>query len=202
MTMFACYDFDNFAFLAVDKQVSMRKTASNITPAGTIVKLIEHNDFFITGCGLQVIIEPVSHDYLVYKDNSDLYTLLKSKYPKELVETTKVVIVPKHPVQNVRIMFIDFSKDTFSKALRQINGTMQGSKYITVNHREQFEGSANILLSANAEQSINKGDFQVFIDSVSSIFSSLATLTSEVSAEFDYVFIFDDGRSYLNELPE
>ncbi|WP_166426150.1 hypothetical protein [Paraglaciecola sp. 20A4] len=202
MTMFACFDFDNFAFIAVDRRVSRMKLNSKIVDTSTCVKLLEHNDFFITGYGLQEVIKTMSKDYVIYKNNNDLYSRLKLKNPKEFLDMTKVVMVPKNPVQGIRIMVIDFSKDTFSKALEKIDGTMEGSKFITESHHEQFQDSIETLLSANAEQNTNKRDFQVFIASVSSIFSSLANLTDEVSAEFDYLFMFDDGKSYLNELPE
>ena len=201
MTMFITFAFEEFAFVAVDKQVSLGATVTNITSQRLSFKILENDDRLVTGSGLQNIIEEINNKYELYGINTELFDELRNAYPEEFINMTRVVILPKKPNKNIQIMHIDFSKSSLSQALHKIDGTVGGSGHITNEHRSTCLELAKNLSSKLVNQRSTHSSYSEFLNGIASVFLSVNSLTNEVSKEFDYAFVFKTGQTVFNKIP-
>lgn len=199
MTMYLCVDLHDYTFVAADRQVSVGKNAAGTKQTHHSSKLIQTSKSICTGCGLQEVIQNTSVCFEEGNLDVQLIGQVKKKYPRELLNMTKAIIMPTRSKEGERIISIDFHEAN-PKPIVFIGGIMQGSSMINDQHRERFMSASSAFVK-NHSTGVKKTDFQDFIKVVSEIFREVSDVTLEVSCEFDYSFQSAIGERFSNRLP-
>lgn len=126
MTMFLSVDLHEYVFVAADRQVSIGKNVTNMRQVHQELKLVQTINSVCTGCGLQPVIKSISDYFINGNINKRLLDNFKEQYPTELLNMTKVIVIPKSSRVSERIMSIELHEKSLTP-IQFIGGTVQGS---------------------------------------------------------------------------